>query len=141
MDEKKPTIGYIHSFESFGAVDGPGIRFVVFMQGCPLRCLFCHNADTWETGIGTKMTPKELVSKICEYKNFIKNGGVTFSGANRFYSMSFYTRLFRFSKKRASTRRLTHREVFLFRLLKKQSTPPICFCLTSRILTARTAKD
>lgn len=80
MDENKEKTGYIHSFESFGAVDGPGIRFVVFMQGCPLRCAFCHNADTWETKIGTEMTPNELFLKIYEYRNFIRGGGVTFSG-------------------------------------------------------------
>lgn len=74
------TIGYIHSVESFGAVDGPGVRFVVFLQGCPLRCLFCHNPDTWKTNDGTKMTADELFEQIRQYKNFIKNGGVTFSG-------------------------------------------------------------
>lgn len=89
MEEKKERIGYIHSFESFGAVDGPGVRFVVFMQGCPLRCAFCHNADTWETGIGTEMTAKELHKKIMEYKNFIKNGGVTFSGGEPLLQYEF----------------------------------------------------
>ena len=74
------TIGYIHSVESFGAVDGPGVRFVVFLQGCPLRCLFCHNPDTWNQGEGTKMTANELFDQIKQYKNFIKNGGVTLSG-------------------------------------------------------------
>lgn len=74
------TIGYIHSVESFGAVDGPGVRFVAFLQGCPLRCLFCHNPDTWKTNEGTKMTADELFNQIKQYKSFIKNGGVTFSG-------------------------------------------------------------
>jgi pyruvate formate lyase activating enzyme len=74
------TIGYVHSVESFGAVDGPGVRFVVFTQGCPLRCLFCHNPDTWKMNEGNQMTATELFSQIKTYKNFIKKGGVTFSG-------------------------------------------------------------
>lgn len=82
------TIGYIHSYETFGAVDGPGVRFVVFMQGCPLRCLFCHNADTWKPKVGMEVSPEELVLKICEYKNFIK-GGVTFSGGEPMLQSDF----------------------------------------------------
>lgn len=72
--------GNIHSFESMGLVDGPGIRFVVFMQGCNLRCRFCHNPDTW-SGTGTPIEPSELVKKIVRYKPYFGNdGGVTFSG-------------------------------------------------------------
>ncbi len=76
----KEPVGYLHSVESFGAVDGPGVRFVVFLQGCPLRCLFCHNADTWKIGEGEPITPSELFGQIDSYRNFIQNGGVTFSG-------------------------------------------------------------
>lgn len=72
--------GRIHSTESFGAVDGPGIRFVVFLQGCKLRCLYCHNPDTWDINGGSVITAGELVDKIITYKSFIKNGGVTLSG-------------------------------------------------------------
>ncbi len=72
--------GYIHSVETFGAVDGPGIRYVVFLQGCPLRCLFCHNPDSWKMKDGTKKTDTEIIEDILQYKNFIKRGGVTFSG-------------------------------------------------------------
>ncbi len=73
----------IHSFESFGTVDGPGVRFVAFLQGCPLRCLYCHNPDTWRGDMaqGVKSyTPKEVFAEISKYKNYIKSGGVTLSG-------------------------------------------------------------
>jgi len=72
--------GFIHSIESFGAVDGPGVRFVVFFQGCPLRCLYCHNPDTWKPGIGKDISVGELIEQIKKYKSFISSGGVTFSG-------------------------------------------------------------
>lgn len=73
--------GRIHSFESFGAVDGPGIRYIVFFQGCPLRCRFCHNPDTWSLGSGEEYTVDEIVAKILPYKGFHRNGGgVTLSG-------------------------------------------------------------
>ena len=72
--------GRIHSLESFGAVDGPGIRFVVFFQGCPLRCIFCHNPDTWDFSQGTEMTVPELVEKIKPFRPFLKKGGVTLTG-------------------------------------------------------------
>jgi pyruvate formate lyase activating enzyme len=75
------TIGKIHSFESMGLVDGPGIRSVVFMQGCTLRCAYCHNPDTWGFTEGHEVTPQELVKKIIRFKPYFKNGGgVTFSG-------------------------------------------------------------
>ena len=74
-------IGYINKIESMGLVDGPGIRTVVFMQGCPLRCIFCHNPETWSFKGGMKYTPFELVEKIKRYKPYYGNdGGVTFSG-------------------------------------------------------------
>lgn len=73
--------GYIHSFESLGAVDGPNIRFVVFMQGCPLRCIYCHNPDTWNMKSAKYvMKADALMRKILEYKAFISDGGVTISG-------------------------------------------------------------
>lgn len=73
-------IGYINQIETMGLVDGPGIRVVVFMQGCNLRCLYCHNPETWSKG-GKEIKPEELVSKLCNYKPyFTGGGGVTFSG-------------------------------------------------------------
>jgi len=83
------TIGRVHSLESFGAVDGPGIRFVVFMQGCNLRCLYCHNPDTWKISDGTEYTAKQLADVILQYKSYIKNGGVTFSGGEPLLQSQF----------------------------------------------------
>lgn len=73
-------IGRIHSIVSLSTVDGPGMRYVVFMQGCHLRCKFCHNPDTWDTSAGEELTVDDLVQKIIRAKPYIKNGGVTFSG-------------------------------------------------------------
>lgn len=73
--------GYIHSFESMGLVDGPGIRTVVFFQGCALRCSYCHNPDTWEFNKGKEYTVMDVINKIRRFKPYFKNnGGVTFSG-------------------------------------------------------------
>lgn len=82
-------IGRLHSTESFGAVDGPGIRYVAFLQGCPLRCLFCHNPDTWDAKGGKEITPSELVSDIIRYKSFISGGGVTLSGGEPLLQADF----------------------------------------------------
>ncbi|MBS7021011.1 MAG: radical SAM protein, partial [Firmicutes bacterium] len=75
------TKGSIDSIETMGLVDGPGVRFVVFLQGCRLRCLFCHNPETWDMKEKNLRTPEELVSKIKRYQNYFgEDGGVTFSG-------------------------------------------------------------
>jgi pyruvate formate lyase activating enzyme len=74
-------VGKIHSFESFGTVDGPGIRFVVFMQGCEFRCLYCHNPDTQDLEAAVfRLTPQQVFDRMKKFKNFYKNGGVTISG-------------------------------------------------------------
>ena len=90
--------GNIHSLESFGTVDGPGIRFVVFMQGCPLRCLYCHNPDTWDSkGLAKyQMTPEELLAEVLRYKNFIAKGGVTVTGGEPLLQAEFLREFFRF---------------------------------------------
>jgi len=90
--------GYIHSTESFGTVDGPGIRFVIFMQGCPMRCLYCHNPDTWETGIGNKITADELISQFLKNKSFYTSGGITVTGGEPLLQIDFVTELFRKAK-------------------------------------------
>lgn len=84
-------IGKINSIETMGLVDGPGVRFVVFMQGCPLRCKFCHNPETWKLkNANEEYTPKELVDKILKYKPYFKNnGGVTFSGGEPLMQKEF----------------------------------------------------
>lgn len=90
--------GNIHSFESFGTVDGPGIRYVVFMQGCPMRCKYCHNPDTWQVGAGKKYTAEAVFKDILKYKNYIKSGGVTVSGGEPLLQAEFIAELFRLLK-------------------------------------------
>ena len=81
--------GYIHSFESMAAVDGEGLRCAVFLSGCNLRCVYCHNPDTW-TGKGKRTSPEELVGKISRYKPYFRdNGGVTFSGGEALLQADF----------------------------------------------------
>lgn len=77
---QEPITGRIHSIETFGAVDGPGIRYVLFVQGCPLNCLYCHNPDSWDETQGKVVTSEEIAKDIKSYKNYIKKGGVTISG-------------------------------------------------------------
>lgn len=89
--------GKIHSLESFGTVDGPGIRFVVFIQGCPLRCLYCHNPDTWNPKgkVKYQMTPGELLTEVLRYKSFIARGGVTVTGGEPLLQPEFLKEFFR----------------------------------------------
>lgn len=87
--------GFIHSFQSLGAADGPGIRFVVFMQGCNLRCGCCHNPDTWECGVGKEYTPQEVVDTVERYKSYFgKDGGITVSGGEPLLQAQFVRELF-----------------------------------------------
>lgn len=80
MSDLRSVSGRIHSIESFGAVDGPGVRFIVFFQGCPLRCLFCHNPDSWSFTEGKETTAGAMIDQIVDYRSFIQKGGVTLSG-------------------------------------------------------------
>lgn len=92
--------GYIHSIETMGLVDGPNIRIVIFMQGCPLRCSFCHNPDTWNTNINKKMTSKEIVDEVRKYRPYIEmGGGVTFSGGEPLYQSEFLLDMLKLCKK------------------------------------------
>lgn len=91
--------GYIHSFQSMGTLDGPGVRCVIFMQGCPLRCVYCHNPDTWKVGAGEQISTEKLMSKISRYKSYITNGGVTVSGGEALLQAEFVTELFTMCRK------------------------------------------
>lgn len=86
--------GYIHSKESFGTVDGPGIRYVLFMQGCPMRCLYCHNPDTWAVGGGTEVTAEEIISEVQNNIAFYSKGGITVTGGEPLLQVEFVTELF-----------------------------------------------
>lgn len=87
-------IGKIHSVFSGGTVDGPGIRFVVFMQGCPLRCKYCHNPDSWDFGVGEERSVQDLTQEIIKYKNYFgTQGGVTVSGGEPLMQIDFVTEL------------------------------------------------
>ena len=89
-------IGKIHSFESFGTVDGPGIRFVVFLKGCPLRCQYCHNPDTWSMAGAREMTDDEIVKNVLKYRSYYGDkGGMTFSGGEPLMQIEFVTEVFR----------------------------------------------
>ena len=91
----------IHSFETFGAVDGPGIRFIIFMQGCHLRCKYCQNRDTWDTNSGTLYSVSDLLKHILKYKNYFlaSGGGVTVSGGEPLIQIDFLIELFTELKK------------------------------------------
>lgn len=86
-------MGRIHSIESFGAVDGPGIRYVLFMQGCPLKCKYCHNPDSWSCHDGKMYSVNDIANDIKTYYNFIKNGGVTISGGEPLLQPEFLIEL------------------------------------------------
>ena len=86
--------GRIHSVQSLGTVDGPGLRSVVFMQGCPLRCAFCHNPDTWAPSGGQEVEPEVLADRLLRFQPYWKNGGVTVSGGEPLMQASFVTALF-----------------------------------------------
>ncbi len=93
------TLGYIHSVESFGTVDGPGVRYVVFLSGCPLRCLYCHNPDTRNMcDAPIRKTPSEILSGMTRNLPFYKSGGITVSGGEPLMQMDFLTELFELAK-------------------------------------------
>ncbi len=94
----KEILGRIHSIESFGTVDGPGVRMVVFLQGCPMRCLYCHNPDTWEMSGGTKMSADEILEQYNNSRSFYKTGGLTVTGGEPLMQIDFVTELFKRAK-------------------------------------------
>ena len=86
--------GFIHSIESFGTVDGPGIRLTVFFQGCPMRCLYCHNPDTWTPKGGTSVTVEKILEIYNKTQSFYQKGGITATGGEPLMQLSFLTELF-----------------------------------------------
>lgn len=95
------TKGYIHSLESFGSVDGPGVRFVIFTSGCAMRCQFCHNPDTWKMQSGTPYTPDELIAKALKYRSYWgSEGGITVSGGEPLLQIDFLLELFEKAKEK-----------------------------------------
>jgi pyruvate formate lyase activating enzyme len=95
-------MGNIHSIETLGTVDGPGIRYVIFTQGCLLRCQFCHNADTWEIGTGKQMSVSEIMNDLTSYLPFLQasGGGITVSGGEPLLQIPFLIELFKECKKK-----------------------------------------
>ena len=92
--------GLVHSFETFGTVDGPGIRFVLFLKGCPLRCKYCHNPDTWTTNGANEYEVSDIVSRVLKYKGYYGDkGGITVSGGEPLVQIDFVIELFKELKK------------------------------------------
>ncbi len=92
--------GRIHSLESFGTVDGPGVRYVVFVQGCPMRCAYCHNPDTWEMNAGELMEPEYIIEQFERNKPFYKDGGITVTGGEPLMQIDFLIDLFEKAKEK-----------------------------------------
>ena len=92
--------GFVHSIESFGTVDGPGIRLVVFCQGCPMRCKYCHNPDTWQAGKGTRMSVADVLAQYDRNKQFYVRGGITVTGGEPLMQIDFVLALFEAAKAR-----------------------------------------
>lgn len=93
-------MGYIHSIETFGTVDGPGVRFVVFFQGCPMRCQYCHNPDTWDMSEGKEKTADEILEMFERNRSFYRTGGITATGGEPMVQMDFLIELFTKAKEK-----------------------------------------
>lgn len=96
--------GYVHSFQSLGAADGPGVRFVVFLCGCPLRCAYCHNPDTWEKSEGTLYCAEDIIKNALRYRSYFgKTGGITVSGGEPLMQAEFVREIFALAKQNGLT--------------------------------------
>lgn len=93
-------MGYIHSIETFGTVDGPGVRFVVFFQGCPMRCQYCHNPDTWDMSEGKEKSADEILEMFERNRSFYRTGGITATGGEPMVQMDFLIELFSKAKEK-----------------------------------------
>ena len=99
MEENKALVGHVHSLETFGLVDGPGVRTVVFLQGCRMRCRYCHNPETWSMSGGEEWTAKDLFNRVYRYRTYWKNnGGITVSGGEPLLQIDFLIEFFRLAK-------------------------------------------
>lgn len=99
--EKEQRIGYVHSLESFGSVDGPGVRYIIFLSGCAMRCQFCHNPDTWDIKTGKTYTADELLNQAWRYRSYWGNkGGITVSGGEPLLQIDFLIELLRKAKEK-----------------------------------------
>lgn len=99
--EKIAVNGYVHSIQSLGTVDGPGVRFVVFFSGCPLRCKCCHNPDTWDGSVGRVYSAEEIVKKAERYRSYFgENGGITLSGGEPIMQAEFAAEIFKLCKEK-----------------------------------------
>ena len=98
MTKYEDVKGFVHSVESFGTVDGPGIRYVVFTQGCPMRCLYCHNPDTWKIGTGEEVSVRQIISEYKKNSDFYEKGGITVTGGEPLLQIDFITALFKVAK-------------------------------------------
>ena len=123
------VLGNIHSIETCGTVDGPGIRFVVFTQGCPMRCLYCHNPDTWEVRINQHLSAEEILNQYEGVKEFCK-GGITVTGGEPMLQLDFITEFFRQAKEKEIHTALDTSGILFSK--EKSSTRP-CLCLSSGI--------
>ena len=92
--------GFVHSTESFGTVDGPGVRFVVFLQGCPMRCQYCHNPDTWKMNAGSVRSAQSLIAEYERNAPFYRGGGITVTGGEALMQLDFLLELFRLAKQK-----------------------------------------
>lgn len=92
--------GFVHSTESFGTVDGPGVRFVVFLQGCPMRCQYCHNPDTWKMNSGSVRSAQSLIRDYERNAAFYSKGGITVTGGEALMQIDFVLELFRLAKEK-----------------------------------------
>ena len=121
--------GRIHSLESFGTVDGPGTRFVVFVQGCPMRCAYCHNPDTWEMNGGTLMEPSYIIEQYERNSAFYQNGGgLTVTGGEPLMQLDFLIELFTLAKEKNIHENSYNRD---FRRNHKKESEKRWFCDSS----------
>lgn len=98
---QEPLKGLVHSYETFGAADGPGVRFMVFLRGCPFRCRYCHNPDTWAGQGGLSATPREVLDRAIRYREYWgSEGGITVSGGEPMLQAQFVSELFRLCRER-----------------------------------------